>query len=834
MALGAGALVALRRALATVHYHQVSRLVATLPAQAIVAALGLTVLCYVVLLGYDVLALRYVGRPLAWRRTALASFLAYAFSQNLGISALTGASIRYRFWSAWGLSTGEIAQGIAFTTTSFWLGVLIVGGAAMLVSPLPGVGWWTAIATPLAIALLLVPAAYLLWCWRGRRTIAFRGWAFAPPRTPLALAQLTVSTLDWALAGAVFFVLLPSAPGLSLSLVLGAFVVAQVTAVVSHVPGGLSVFEWVVLTLLRSYLPPESLLAALVVYRAIYYFLPFAAASLLFIAYELSVRRGPVAQTFRSVARVVTAAAPVWLSGATFVAGAVLLVSGSTPSIHTRMRGLDALLPLGVMEASHFVASLAGFGLLFLANGVRRRLDAAYHATVVVLAVGISTSLLKGFDWEEAALLAMILTALVPARHHFYRRASLLAEPLSPAWIASIVVSVGGAVWLGLFSFKHVDYSSDLWWQFAATADAPRFLRATVGLVVFASGLSIARLLSPARVVARTPTAEELEQAKRIAGTSRATDAHLALLGDKALLFSESGRSFIQYGVMKRSWVAVGDPVGDPTEFAELAWQFTALADRHGAWPVFYEVDRAHLPIYIDLGLTLLKLGEEARVNLRTFTLDGGHRKGLRRVIKEVERSGATFDVIPPEDVPRHMAEFKVVSDGWLETRRTREKGFSLGSFDEEYLSHFPIAVLRVSGRIVAFANLWLGGDRDELSVDLMRHTSDCPRSGMEFLFIQLMQWGRDEGYAWFNLGMAPLSGFESRALAPVWNRIGNLAFRHSEHFYNFRGLRQYKEKFDPVWEPKYLASRAGLALPRILVHVTTLIAGGLRGVVAR
>ncbi len=180
-------------------------------------------------------------------------------------------------------------------------------------------------------------------------------------------------------------------------------------------------------------------------------------------------------------------------------------------------------------------------------------------------------------------------------------------------------------------------------------------------MVVFACGLAIARLFSPARVAARLPTSEELEQAKAIASTARATDAHLALLGDKALLFSESGRSFIQYGVMKRSWVAVGDPVGDPAEFAELAWQFTALADRHGAWPVFYEVDLAHLPIYIDLGLTLLKLGEEARVDLRTFTLDGGHRKGLRRVIKEVERAGATFAVIPAEEVPRYMAEIKAV-----------------------------------------------------------------------------------------------------------------------------------------------------------------------------
>jgi phosphatidylglycerol lysyltransferase len=81
---------------------------------------------------------------------------------------------------------------------------------------------------------------------------------------------------------------------------------------------------------------------------------------------------------------------------------------------------------------------------------------------------------------------------------------------------------------------------------------------------------------------------------------------------------------------------------------------------------------------------------------------------------------------------------------------------------------------------------------------------------------------------------MAPLSGFEVRALAPVWSRIGGLVFRQGEHFYNFRGLRQYKEKFDPYWEPRYLASPAGLALPRILAHIASLISGGLRGVVSK
>jgi phosphatidylglycerol lysyltransferase len=104
----------------------------------------------------------------------------------------------------------------------------------------------------------------------------------------------------------------------------------------------------------------------------------------------------------------------------------------------------------------------------------------------------------------------------------------------------------------------------------------------------------------------------------------------------------------------------------------------------------------------------------------------------------------------------------------------------------------------------------------------------------MEYLFLQLMLWAQREGYHWFNLGMAPFSGFDDRALAPLWNRLGSFVFRHDEHFYNFQELRQYKEKFSPEWTPKYLACPGGLALPRMLANVASLIAGGMKGVIGK
>ena len=181
--------------------------------------------------------------------------------------------------------------------------------------------------------------------------------------------------------------------------------------------------------------------------------------------------------------------------------------------------------------------------------------------------------------------------------------------------------------------------------------------------------------------------------------------------------------------------------------------------------------------------------------------------------------------------MPGIIDELKQVSDDWLQVKGGREKGFSLGCFDAAYLANFDCAVMRVDNRIVAFANLWQGAGREELSVDLMRFGETAPGSVMDALFTEVMLWGREQGYAWFSLGMAPLAGLDQRSLSPAWNKLGNLAYRYGEHFYNFEGLRQYKQKFEPEWSPRYLACRGGLDLPAVLYDAAVLIAGGVKGI---
>jgi phosphatidylglycerol lysyltransferase len=285
------------------------------------------------------------------------------------------------------------------------------------------------------------------------------------------------------------------------------------------------------------------------------------------------------------------------------------------------------------------------------------------------------------------------------------------------------------------------------------------------------------------------------------------------------------------YAVQGRTWVSMGDPVGEGKGKIELLWDFRNLCHRYGGWPAFYQVAERDLHLYVDLGLSLLKLGEEGRVPLAGFSLEGSKRKGLRHARNKIQEEGCRFEIVEPPGVEALLPELKAVSDDWMSGKRAGEKGFSLGFFDPVYLVRFPVAVARRGERIVAFANLWPGAPGEELSIDLMRYSKAAPQGVMDYLFTELMLWGRERGYAWFSLGMAPLSGLEPRALAPLWSRAGSLLFRHGEHFYNFQGLRRYKEKFDPVWEPRYLASPGGWILPAVLADLATLIGGGVRGV---
>ncbi len=809
--------------------------ITVLERSAILLAVALTAIAFAALVATDWLAAREGGTGLSSGRIASVAFLGWAFGLTLGSPLFGREPVRHRLYTAWGMepaAVGGVVRGIRLTLVTGFLLLLGWGLLGLPGSPAPLGGAAEGpipSGTPWGFLLRLLGAGFLV-----TGTLLLARTAL-PPRggaAGIAAGRLVASLLYWTASAGALFVLLPGTSTAGFATVLGAFLLAHMAGLLSGVPAGLGVFEAALLVLLGGErLSAPILLAAVLAFRIAYHLVPFLAAAAALGVEEIRDRRETVGVALSTLRTGVSSAVPVVLSGAVFLAGAALLLTGALPVASRGVRSAE--IPLPVLEASHFLGSVVGTVLLILAWGLSRRLNVAFQATRILLAVGAVLVGLRGGWLAPAAVLVLVLALLAPARREFFRPTALTREPLSPDWLLGVLMVLAATVWLGLFAYQDVALSGELWWEFTLRGDASRFLRGSVGaagvLLAFA-GTRLLRAPAPEDPEERSAITPEVEA---VTEASPRADARLVYLGDKRVLLSKGRRAFIMFGVERRSWISMGDPVGDPSEFDDLVWMFRSRTYRQGVWPVFYQATPACLPVYVDAGLSLLKLGEAAVVDVQGFGLEGGKRAGMRKTVRKVERAGATFEVLPADAVVAEIPRLREISDAWLRAKGAREKSFSMGSFSGEYLTRFPHAVVRQRGRIVAFGNLWLGAEVHEFSLDLMRYDpADSPDGVMQYLFARTLLWGKEMGYRRFSLGMAPLSGLEGGPLAPLSARLGAALFRHGEHFYNFQGLRAYKEKFDPVWEPRYLASPGKLALPRILGSVATLVSGGARGAI--
>jgi phosphatidylglycerol lysyltransferase len=829
------AVVVLHKQLEAYKYSDIVRELGSIPFSAVLTAVFFVLCNFIVLGGYEILGFRYIRNNLSWLKIMLTSFVAFSFSNNVGFYSISGSAVRFRMYSQWGLSTFDIAKLVAFSSgITFWLGLFSICAFVFIAEPLklPVILHLPFASTNYLGLLFVIPVTVMiaLTIFR-KKPIKISSFEFDIPSTWLTVCLIVLACLDWIFFCAVLYTLYPLHT-VSFPVFLSIFLTAQIIGIISHVPGGLGVFESMFILLIPD-TSVDKAMGALLLFRVVYYLLPLILSSIVLGLHELFLRKkafGKIAQIF---GQWTSGVVPYLFGIMTFVAGIIMLFSGALPGTHERMLWLRLFIPLPIVELSHFMASVFGVMLLILAWGIYQRRDSAYHLTLYMLALGAVFAVMKGFKYEEAAILALMFLALAPAGRHFYRKTSFVNERFSPGWMVAVGVVIASSIWLGFFAYKHVAYSNELWWQFSFHGNASRFLRASVGSVVAFIAVAVLKLIAPVKNV-KTTDAIDGVLLNRILSCCPISSAQLALLGDKSFLISNKSDAFIMYGVSGRSWIVMGDPVGNQEAFRSLVWQFRDLCDRHGGWPLFYEVSAEYLPLYLDIGLTFLKMGESAFVETGNFSIDGGERKGLRHSKRRIENDGFSFRIVPSADVAAVLPELKRVSSEWLLNKNTREKRFSMGYFDEAYLMKNPVAVVEKGGTVVAFANLWLAGTKDEISVDLMRHSAAAPGGVMDFLFVNSILWGKEQGYKRFDLGMAPFSGLESGKFSPLWYKLGSLLFTHGEEIYNFQGLRKYKEKFNPVWRPKYLALPGGFYLPLMLKDLSALISGGIKGIVMK
>ena len=835
------ALLACHHILLEVHPSAIREALSRIPVSAVVRAFVATAFSFLMLVGYENSADKYAGGNLPLKTLAFGSFCSFAVSNAVGLTLFSGGTVRYRLYSRYGLGGMQIARITLFSSGAFVLTLPLLAALLVLPNPVYAASLLHVFpATLIALALLPIlsyVSIYVYFLRRRKPEVTKYTWfsrlgrhRVELPKLTLSLRQFVITSLDIVASGTVLYCLLPQQPNYAVFLLV--YIVAITAGVLSNVPGGLGIFESVMLAAFSTMLDPASLAAALVLYRLIYYVIPLLIACVLLVGSELNRKKEKVGKILRlSTGLVSSGLVPSGMALLVFVSGLILIFSGSVPVVPERLKFLQQFLPPGLIDTFHLAAAVVGVFCLLLAKGLYKRLSGAWMLTVVLLFAGSAFSLLKGLNWISAVVLLGVALLLIPCRNSFYRKSRLNQLNFSPIYLTTVIGMLLLAVWLLFFSYKNVEYTSDLWWQFGLDANVSRSLRAAMAcsLIVLYVGV---RWLIRTNYTVEYPDSSELDSVSAVFKKTDKPDAALALMGDKMLLFNEEKDVFIMYGKHGRSLVALYDPVGPAEKCPDLIWQFRDLCDRSLCRPVFYQVSAENLSMYMDIGLVAYKIGEEAVVDLSKFTLESARGKELRHEFNRGVKEGLSLEILEAGTAP--MARLKKISDEWLVSKNVREKGFSLGRFDEEYLKRFRIAALKRNGEIVAFANLFEPEGRNRVSADLMRYSNDAPKSTMTFLFVSLMQYYKEQGSKEFTMGMAPLSGVTPYKNSPLVQKFGVFLYRKGEHFYNFRGLRHFKEKFNPDWEPRYVAIPRSDSLFLALTDASILIAGGVKGIVGK
>jgi phosphatidylglycerol lysyltransferase len=541
----------------------------------------------------------------------------------------------------------------------------------------------------------------------------------------------------------------------------------------------------------------------------------------------------------------------VWgIACLTAIMGIVNLMSAIYPSLPDRRDWLETFLPFELRSGSRLFAAFSGFLLVTLAATLLRRKRWAWRLTVSLLILSIVTHLIKGLDYEECLLASILLIQLWRLRSRFTARSdrASIAQGFRVLGISLLFTLAYGTIGFYILDnrFTVNGQPPNFGWVAALsqtlliffTEDnaglapigryATYFIDSLYTIGIGTLGYALMMLLRP--VLLKNNPASQFERlaARRIIDQSGASAlARLGLLPDKAYFFSPSGQTVLAYVPKGRAALVLGDPIGPIADQVAVIAAFQTFCQRNDWFPVFYETLPQTLPLYQNAGFQSVQIGEEAIVDLRQFTLKGKAHQNLRTAINRLTKTGHRFVLFEPPIADDLLQQLKPVSDDWLAAKQGAEKRFSIAWFNREHLRHCLVGVVYDShGQANAFVNLLTGYGQSEVTVDLMRQRSHSENGTMEFLFVSLMQSVQQQGYERFSFSLSPLAGVGT---APASRRIEkglNYLFEHLNQFYDFKGLHQFKTKFQPRWEPRYLIYPNVTQLPEIAVALVRADAG--------
>jgi phosphatidylglycerol lysyltransferase len=478
---------------------------------------------------------------------------------------------------------------------------------------------------------------------------------------------------------------------------------------------------------------------------------------------------------------------------------------------------------------------LIGFALIISAINIFKRKRRAWQLVLLLACLSVTLHLTRGLDYAAAGFSLLLVIVLILTRAWF----TVKSRVPDPRW-ALIRVLLAGLVALsyGVAGFRLLD-QGDFGVAFtfgdavrqtlrflSLAGDArliPRthyaewFLNSLYLLALTAISYAGFALFRPAIYQFRTLPRERGLATKLVVEYGRSALDYFKLWPDKSYFFSASQRCFLAYRVGGNFAVVLGDPVGPEKEMEEVIRRFIGMC-RENDWGFgFYQTLPDFLPIYSRAGLRKLKIGDAAIVDLTSFSAQSKAARDFRKKVHQLEEAGIEIKRYEPPLHEEVVRQARDVSDQWLQIPGRRERGFSLGRFEPEYLRSTTLyTVCGRNGRFLAFVNLIPSFRRGEATADLMRRRPDAPNGIMDYLFVKLLLDVQARGFDRFNLGMAPMAGFQEKEEASREERAVHFFFQHLNFLFSFRGIFHYKAKYASVWEPRYAIYNHVLDLPRL------------------
>lgn len=797
-----------------------------IPGWKLFLAVLFTLLNYAILVCYDWLGIWYIRHPMKFGRVALASFLGYSVGNNFGL-LFGGSTIRYRLYSTWGLSAAEIVTLLFILAITFWIGLFALSGLVFLIFPLEipdAINLPMSNTRPLGILLTTLAVGYLLASFFGK-PIRIGKKEFRPPPFGLSLAQYFVAAVDLLVAAAIVYVLLPESIEISYFKFVGIFLLAQVAVFVTQVPGGLGVLELCLITLLApSAAAKPELFAALMAYRLIFYLTPMVIGIGMLGAHEVIMHRANLKKLFGALGVWTPDIAPRFIALVVFFTGVCILFASALPVEDFRIDRLATVIPATLIEINYTMGGIFGVLLLLLASGLYQRMEIAWRLTLPTLVASTFFALFGSLGYWQAVMLVVAFCVVAPTRHYFYRRGKFLTERLAWHWLIAISIVLILAFWLYWFAAKERNDFSLAFWSVGLHVDAPRSLRAILAAFLVLMVFCVIRLSKLRFDPTITTSHADLQIAKKIVEVADRPSAVLALQGDKRFLFNKEQTALVTFASHHKSCVALGNPIGETEAAFQIAWDFKEMCQQQSLWPVFFLVDNRFAALYQEMNLKLFHVGDQALVDLHQVDAVPQVGSPLHDSWESVKDSGYEFNIVQGEELQALLPVLERIDQEWQSGRGGLPLKFSIGRFNHESLLHGPVGLVKKADQIEGFLTLWLGVAQDEFAVGLARYTSETPAEILDFMLIEAIRWGQSEQYRFLDLGEAPMADWHSAEHIEMRSQLMSLAFRFGKHFYSYQGVRNYKDRFSPVWNPIYVASPADRPLDTVLSDIAQII----------